>query len=48
LTGAVPQPTLTHFAAATDSAFAWVNSRLFIGSGVRTPDSVRLEFFAVD
>lgn len=34
--------------APVDSIHSWVNSKLFIGSGVRHPDSVRLEFFAVD
>jgi hypothetical protein len=31
-----------------DSDFAWVNHKVFIGSGRRLPDSVLLEFFAVD
>jgi hypothetical protein len=54
VSGGTVDPSLVYFrcapriTAAMDSAFAWVNSRLFIGSGVRTPDSVRLEFFAVD
>ncbi|MDJ1372161.1 DUF3237 domain-containing protein [Gulosibacter molinativorax] len=30
------------------SPFAWVNSRVFVGSGTRQPDTVRLDFFAVD
>lgn len=30
-----------------DGPFAWVNTTLFVGSGVRLPDSVRLAFLAI-
>ncbi|MGO2112284.1 MAG: DUF3237 domain-containing protein [Pseudoclavibacter sp.] len=31
-----------------DGPFAWVNTTLFIGTGVRLPDAVQLSFYAVD
>lgn len=52
--GETVDPSLIYFrftpriTAAVEGAFGWVNSRLFIGSGVRNPHSVMLEFFAVD
>ncbi|GGA65149.1 hypothetical protein GCM10011490_14770 [Pseudoclavibacter endophyticus] len=34
--------------SAVDGPFAWVNTTLFIGTGVRLPNAVQLAFFAVD
>lgn len=34
--------------APEESELAWVNSRLFIGTGTRLPDRVQLEFFTVE
>lgn len=34
--------------APADSAFAWVNHKVFVGTGQRLPESVLLEFFCVD
>lgn len=33
--------------APEGSELAWVNSRLFVGTGTRLPDRVRLDFFVV-
>lgn len=47
-------PSLIYFrctpriTAPVDSDFSWVNSRLFVGAGVRHPDHVRLDFFVLD
>ncbi len=39
---------LPRITAPEDSDLAWVNSRLFIGTGTRLPDRVRLDFFTVE
>lgn len=34
--------------ADRDSSFNWVNGTLFVGTGIRKPDRVILEFFQID
>ncbi|KAB1641937.1 DUF3237 domain-containing protein [Gulosibacter chungangensis] len=38
----------TRLSADASSPFAWVNSRLFVGTGTRQPETVRLDFFVVN
>jgi len=53
LGGASVDPSRIYFrftpriTAAVDGPFAWVNDRVFVGSGRRLPNAVQLDFFAV-